>query len=163
MKIGELGKPSMFPRTEKAGKEEIPQGVEFQKILQEARARTQGCNETAPQKEASSAGPVQDPLAVNVPYFEAIREADPSLKKEGVQTLEKAMLVLDQYQNSLADARVSLKEIFPLIQSMQEGTKGLSEMAGKFSVNDPLRGLLAETGILVAVEVEKYNRGDYLS
>ncbi len=161
MKIGELGNPVLFPRPEKAGGDEIPKGSEFQKILQEAKARTQSCNETGP--AASFASPIGDPLAIDTPYFEMNWETNPLLKKEGVQAVEKALLVLDRYQNSLADGQVSLKEIFPLIQSLQEGVKGLSEMAGKFSFNDPLRNLLAETGVLAAVEVEKYNRGDYLS
>ncbi len=160
MKIEELGNPVLFPRPEKAGGEEIPKGSEFQKILQAATARTESCNETGP---AASASPIGDPLAIDTPYFEMNWETNPLLKKEGVQAVEKALLALDRYQNSLADGQVSLKEIFPLIQSLQEGVKGLSEMSGKFSLNDPLRNLLAETGVLAAVEVEKYNRGDYLS
>jgi hypothetical protein len=165
MKIGELGNSIMPLRPEKTRGGEISKDADFQKILQEANARTLGIHEGDSQKEAAglSAPSVQDPLAINAPYLEAIWHASPSLKREGIQTLEKTMQVLDQYQNSLANSQVSLKEIFPLIQSLQEGVKGLNEMAGKFSLNDPLRNLLAETGVLAAVEVEKYNRGDYLS
>ncbi len=165
MKIEELSGSIISPRPEKARGEDISKGADFQKILQEAKARTLESQETGFPKEATaSAGlSAQDPLAVSAPYLGVNWETSPSLKKEGVQTLEKAMQVLDQYQNSLADSRVSLKEVFPLVQSLQDVAKGLDEMSGKFPVNDPLRSLLAETGVLAGVEVEKYNRGDYLA
>jgi hypothetical protein len=39
----------------------------------------------------------------------------------------------------------------------------MSQDAERLPANDPLKRILEEMGILAAVEVERFNRGDYIS
>jgi hypothetical protein len=50
-----------------------------------------------------------------------------------------------------------------MIQSLSSEIQGVSQDAEKLPANDPLKRILREMGILAAVEVEKFNRGEYVS
>ena len=56
-----------------------------------------------------------------------------------------------------------MKNLYPMIQSLSSEVRGVSQDAEKLSANDPLKGILSEMGILAAVEVERFNRGEYVS
>jgi len=75
---------------------------------------------------------------------------------------EKTLDLLEQYQKAMADPKVSLKEINPLAQALSQEIKGLNQWAQKLSSSDPLQKIIAEVGIVSSVEVEKFNRGDYI-
>jgi hypothetical protein len=80
-----------------------------------------------------------------------------------LQTADQVLRVLEEYQKSLADPEVSLKNLYPMIQSLSAEIQGVSQDAEKLPANDPLKRILREMGILAAVEVEKFNRGEYVS
>ena len=71
--------------------------------------------------------------------------------------------VLEEYQKALADPEVSLKNLYPMIQSLSSKVEGVGRDAEKLPANDPLQRIFSEMGILAAVEVEKFNRGEYVS
>jgi hypothetical protein len=148
----------------KKGKEEELEGLDFQKLLQEAQAnRKPGEARNSPEgsvgKTEFFANSVLPFPSVNfVPGLPEIS----SLRSQGALATEKTLDLLEQYQRAIADPKVSLKEISPLAQSLSQEIKGLTQWAQKLSSSDPLQKIIAEVGIVSSVEVEKFNRGDHI-
>jgi len=144
----------------KKGKKEEASGFDFQKILQEAQSNLKEANGAAP--GGAAGGPEILPegvLAVNWP--EVIKDSSP-LRLQGTRAAEKALDLLEQYQRAMENPRTTLREIHPLVQSLAEEMKSLDQWVEKMPPSDPLRGILTEAGILSSVEIEKFNRGDYI-
>ena len=148
----------------KKGKKEELEGLDFQKLLQEAQSnRKPGEAGTSPEGSvgkaeffAISALPIP-----SVNFVPGLPETS-TLRSRGALATEKTLDLLEQYQRAIADPKVSLKEISPLAHSLSQGIKGLTKWAEKLSSSDPLQKIIAEVGIVSSVEVEKFNRGDYI-
>ena len=146
------------------GKTEELQGLEFQKLLQEAQSnRKQSEGTTSPEAPVGKPEFFPDPV-LSIPSVNlATHAAEPSaLRSQGIGATEKTLELLEQYQRALADPKISLKEANPLVQSLSREMKDLAGWAGKLSSSDPLQKILTDLGILASVEVEKFNRGDYI-
>ena len=144
----------------KKGKKEETGGFDFQKILQEAQSNQKEANAVAP--GGAAGGPEILPeggLAVN--WLDGIKDSSP-LRLQGTRAAEKALDLLEQYQKAMENPRTTLREVHPLVQSLGEEMKNLDQWVEKIPPSDPLRAILTEAGILSSVEIEKFNRGDYL-
>ena len=144
----------------KKGKKEETGGFDFQKILQEAQSNQKEANAVAP--GGAAGGPEILPeggLAVN--WLDGIKDSSP-LRLQGTRAAEKALDLLEQYQKAMENPRTTLREVHPLVQSLGEEMKNLGQWVEKMPSSDPLREILTEAGILSSVEIEKFNRGDYL-
>ena len=84
------------------------------------------------------------------------------VRSRGIQSAEKTLDLLDQYQKAMANPDQSLKNIHPLIQSLSQELQGLNILSEKLSPSDPLQSILTNTGIVSAVEIEKFYRGEYI-
>ena len=145
----------------KKGKKEELEGLDFQKLLQEAQSnRKPGETGTSPE---GSVGRTEffanSVLPVN--FVPGLPETS-TLRSQGALATEKTLDLLEQYQTAMADPKISLKEISPLAQSLSQEIKGLTQWAPQLSPSDPLQKIIAEVGIVSSVEVEKFNRGDYI-
>jgi hypothetical protein len=145
----------------KKGKREELEGADFQKALQEARSNLQG-SPSSPVTTGSVGGaewlePVTFPL---LPANSAT--ATPSLPSQGVEVTERTLDLLERYQEALSDPRVSLKEVYSLVQSLRQEVQELNRSSDQLPPSDPLRKIMGEIGILSNVEIEKFNRGDYV-
>jgi hypothetical protein len=96
-----------------------------------------------------------------VNWVDGIKDSSPLLL-QGTRAAEKALDLLEQYQRAMENPRTTLREIHPLVQSLAEEMKNLDQWVEKMPPSDPLRGILTEAGILSSVEIEKFNRGDYI-
>jgi hypothetical protein len=144
----------------KKGKKEEEGGFDFQKILQEAQSNLKETNAAAPRGAAG--GPEILPegvLAVN--WLNGIEDSSP-LRLQGTRVAERSLDLLEQYQSAMENPRTTLREIHPLVQSLAEEMKSLDQWVEKMSPSDPLREILTEAGILSSLEIEKFNRGDYI-
>jgi hypothetical protein len=148
----------------KKGKKEELEGLDFQKLLQEAQSnRKPGEAGTSP--EGSVGG--TEFLANSVLSFPPVNfvpglPETSTLRSQGALATEKTLDLLGQYQRAMADPKVSLKEISPLAQSLSQEIKGLTQWAPKLPSSDPLQKIITEVGIVSSVEVEKFNRGDHI-
>ncbi len=148
----------------KKGKKEELEGLDFQKLLQAAQS-----NRKPAEAGTSTEGSVgrteffaNSVLPIpSVNFVPGLPEFS-TLRSQGALATEKALDLLEQYQRAMADPKVSLKEINPLAQSLSQEIKGLTQWAEKLPSSDPLQKIIAEVGILSSVEVEKFNRGDYI-
>jgi hypothetical protein len=148
----------------KKGKKEELEGLDFQKLLREAQSNREPA-ETGNSPKTSVGGAeffANSVLSIaSVNFVPGLSETS-TLRSQGASATEKTLDLLDQYQRAMADPKVSLKEISPLVQSLSQEIKGLTQWAEKLSSSDPLQKIIAEVGILSSVEVEKFNRGDYI-
>jgi hypothetical protein len=149
---GALMPPSLIQKKEGGGTSE------FQKIFQDVHQTT---------KQGEAAGPAALPAVVQgfeIGTVNGVLEIQDlqQLQARGVAATEKTIALLEQYQQALADPAQSLKEINPLVQSLAEKVTDLQGLAQTLAPADPLKKILQEVGTLSAVEVEKFNRGEYV-
>ena len=77
-----------------------------------------------------------------------------------VARLESAQELLAQYTEALGDPTQSLKDVDSLVKEMEEKSAGLGKLADELP-SGPLKSLVNDTAVLMAVEAVKFNRGDY--
>jgi len=164
MDVKKVDAGTLSAMTGKKGKKEELEGLDFQKLLQEAQSN-QNMDEAGSTPKTSVGGTeLLDHSVISIPSINFAPELleSSALRSRGASAAEKTLDLLDQYQKAMADPKVSLKEINPLVQSLSEEIKGLTQWAEKLPSSDPLQKITAEVGILSSVEVEKFNRGDYV-
>ncbi len=164
MDVKEIDSGTLSAMAGKKGKREELDGPDFQKLLQEAQS-----NWKPGQAGNSPEGSVgRDEFWVNslspIPSVElrpGLQETS-ILRSQGTQATERALDLLEQYQKAMADPQVSLKQVNPLIQALSQEVKGFAQWAENLPSSDPLREILTEIGALSSVEIERFNRGDYI-
>jgi hypothetical protein len=92
----------------------------------------------------------------------SLLQLQPSARSSGIQAAEKALDLLEKYQKKISDSQIPLNKIDGLIESLSKEIQGLKDFSGKVPSSDPLQKILNEIGIVSTVEIEKFNRGDYL-
>ncbi|MDR3135662.1 MAG: hypothetical protein LBU69_06180 [Deltaproteobacteria bacterium] len=70
--------------------------------------------------------------------------------------------ILEKYVAALGDPQVTLKELAPLVDNLDEGASKLDKLASGLSKDDPIKQLTNETAALAAVEALKFKRGDFV-
>jgi hypothetical protein len=76
--------------------------------------------------------------------------------------LEGILNLMDEYRGQLADPRVSLKGLDPLVRSLEQGRDALAPLAGSLPEGDGLKDILNRTLVTTEVEIMRFRRGDYL-
>jgi hypothetical protein len=75
---------------------------------------------------------------------------------------EKALDILERYEQALGDQGKSLKDVAKLVRDLDGEVQALTRAMDKLSPQDKLYGLLQEVAVASTVESIKFNRGDYL-
>jgi len=160
MDVKEIQGAALSAVAGKKGKKEEATGLDFQKILQEAQSNSKEANAAAP--GGAARGPeILSEGVLPAHWLNGTEEPSP-LRLQGTRAAEKALDLLEQYQRAMENPRTTLREIHPLVQSLGEEMKNLDQWVEKMPPSDPLRAILTEAGILSSVEIEKFNRGDYI-
>jgi len=137
MKIKEFD-PTIRPLLQSGKpKAERAQGLDFQKLLTEASQRLNGAKPIDLTESAS-------------------------ILSQCFRAGENTLTTLEQYQEGLASPETPLKKIDPIIQTLIQEVNELALLSERLSPADPLRNILDEIGILSAVEIEKFQRGEYV-
>jgi hypothetical protein len=164
MKISDiLQNPSSLPLSKKKGSTEGKE-IDFQQLLKEAGSRQLQNHPTA--SSSSTAREVED-LSIPVlslPPLNGVLETQEmnQLRSQGVKGAEKILEVLEEYQKAIADPRRNLREIGSLVQSLSREAESLKKLAEKVPWSDPLQKIMTDLGIVSTVEIEKFNRGEYI-
>ena len=140
------------------------EGADFQKILEETQADQAAKSQKPPESGSvfRAAGIPDGPLGAY--SFSPLTElGNPFQIQADPLAADQVLRVLEQYQKAMADPDVSLKNLYPFIQSLAHEIKDINQVAGNAPASDPAKKILGEIGVLAAVEVEKFNRGDYVS
>lgn len=163
MKIDKLDSLLNLVIPDKKGSAHKAGGNDFQKIFEEIQANQSG-EKQRPPESGSKAAEIPDGL-LSVYSFPPLADSGNPFQGQtrSLQAADRVLQGLEEYQKGLGDSEVSLKTLFPMIQSLSSEIRGISKDAENLPANDPLKRILEEIGVLAAVEVERYNRGDYLS
>lgn len=76
--------------------------------------------------------------------------------------LEHFLDLLDGYRQQLADPRVSLKGLDPLVREMQTRVEQLAPLGDGLPQGDGLKDVIQRTLVAASVEILRFRRGDYL-
>jgi hypothetical protein len=148
-------------------KESAPKtgGADFQKILEATQADRAMENQklSEPGSGCRAAGISEGPLGAY--SFPPLAEFGNPVQAQprSLQAADQVLKVMGEYQKALGDHEVSLKNLYPMIQALSSEIQGMSQNAEALPANDPLKRIINEIGILAAVEVERFNRGEYIS
>lgn len=146
---------------EKKGKREESEVKDFQKALQEAHSHLQERPAPSVFKGGVGGGEWLEP--VTFPLLPSnLAAGAPCPQSQGTEATERTLDLLERYQVALSDPRVSLKEVYSLVQSLRQEVQELNRWSDQLPPSDPLRKIMGEIGILSNVEIEKFNRGDYV-
>ncbi|MBE0556604.1 MAG: hypothetical protein IH628_05160 [Proteobacteria bacterium] len=83
-------------------------------------------------------------------------------RSQAVKKIDELLNVIESYQAKIADPKVSLKEIYPLVQQMEKKTAELVPAAEALPDGDKLKEILNRVLVASTVEIIKFNRGDYV-
>lgn len=152
MKIDANNEIARSSLTDKSTQKEATADTDFQNILKASVERSK----EHPVKIQTPAQP--NPLA-------AIRftPTSPSSKDMAVERVDHLLDLLDHYRAQLADPKVSLRQIEPLLNTIAKEKEKLSGALDDLSNEDGLKDIVNRTLITASLEMVKFNRGDYIS
>ena len=124
---------------------------EFGRILKDAVANTP--REDAKSRQATFASPLASIRLTN---------RDLPEPKSAIDRIEKMIDLLDRYRHMLADPRMNLKQLDPIIGEIARENDNLTALADSLPDDDDLKNIIDRTMVTASLEVAKFYRGDYL-
>jgi len=97
-----------------------------------------------------------------LPAAAEIGAAGETMEQQCRSQAEKALDLLEQYQQQLADPRSTLKTMIPLVLQIKNQGVGLSASLEKLPMASPVLDTLNETLIEISKEVVRFDQGAYL-
>ena len=139
-----------YPADKTARKPENPL-ADFNSILENTLAKT-----TAAEKEVQPPAVIEKAMTVNLQHMRTAQQ--PST----IDQIENMLDLLDEYRYKLADPNSTLKDIHPLVKSMETANKKLKPVLDSIDESDQLKQILNQTLVTTSLEVFKFNKGEYL-
>lgn len=126
--------------------------ADFRDIL---KASVEKSSRPAAQVQSSS---LLDPMA-------AVRFNPESLsdKASAIQRVDNLIHLLEDYRKQLMDPSITLRNIEPMIKTINNEKDQLSLLLDSLPDEGGLKDIVNRTLITAALEVIKYNRGDYIT
>ena len=87
----------------------------------------------------------------------------PSDHQFTVNSIEDMINLLDQYREKLANPRMTMKQIDPVIREMTREMENLAPVLDSLPADEGLKKIFNQTLVTVSLEISKYYRGDYIS
>ena len=84
-------------------------------------------------------------------------------KQFALERIENLIGLLDQYRHKLEDPGITLKNIDPIIQEIDQEKENLAPTLDSLPEDDELKKLLNQTLVTASLEVTKFYRGDYIA
>jgi len=163
MKIKDLNPPILPVVHSEKKKADATKDLDFQKLLGDAGERLNATAQGGSPFDSEgrmriSPNPISSASLLDLTDQENITR----IRSQSLKAVEDTLIILEQYHEGLSDPETSLRKIDPFIQALTKEVDGLNLLSEKLPPADPLRKILNETGILSAVEIEKFRRGEYL-
>ena len=141
-----------------------PSGLDFQKLLEKANSKTglAGPSNAAPFSKGVGEIP-PDPASVIQTLNSLVESAGVSrVRSLGIKAAENTLNLLEKYQEAIGDPQMTLKKVNGLAESLSQEVADLNSLSDKLPLSDLLKKIMSEIGIVSMVEVEKFNRGEYI-
>ena len=137
---------------ESRAKAQPPAGKEFDAILKE----------TVKNSTTAGLAPSQTTFINPLP---ALQPASSSLSDHqlAANSIEDMLNLLDGYREKLANPRITMKQIDPVIREMTREIENLAPVLDSLPADEGLRNILNQTLVTVSLEISKFYRGDYIS
>ena len=119
-------------------------------------------NETVEKKSTVALASMQTTFVNSLPGFQPAPPS-PSDHQFTANNIEDMINLLDQYRDKLADPRITLKQIDPVIMEMSREMENLAPVLDSLPAEDGLRNILNQTMVTISLEISKFYRGDYIS
>ena len=164
MKIKDLTQSISTILASKQVKGSSSNGVTFKERLAEASLRLENSIQVGSPIPSGGEPKVMPNPVSSVPSSSGlfrVHGLDPT-RSQFIETTTSILNLLEQYQKAIANPEISLKKIDPFIQALSQEVSQLNGLSEKLSPSDPLQKILTELGIVSTVEIEKFNRGDYI-
>ena len=133
-------------------KSQPPAGKDFGAILEETVKNT-----TTP-APAPITTTFVNPLSGAQPA--AVFSSESQFVASGIENL---INLLDRYRQNLADPRISLKQIDPVVRDMTRQMEKMAPALDSLPADEELKKILNQTMVTVSLELSKFYRGDYIS
>ena len=137
---------------DKSQKQEQTRNTDFNDILKAS------VEQTAQKKPEVCASTLMKPISAI--RFNPLSSED---KHIAVERAENLLNLLDDYRKQLADPRVTLRSIEPVMDTIAKEKEQLSSVLESLSEEDGLKDILNRTLITASLEIVKYHRGDYVA
>jgi hypothetical protein len=133
-------------------KAQPPAGKEFSAILK------------ATVKNSTTAGlaPLQTTFINPLPGLQPV-SSSLSDHQVAANSIEDMINLLDRYREKLADPRITMKQIDPVIREMTHEIENLAPVLDSLPADEGLRNILNQTLVTASLEISKFYRGDYIS
>lgn len=119
-------------------------------------------NEAVETKSTAAGASMQTTFVNPLPGF-GPAPPSPSDHQLTADNIEDMINLLDQYRDKLADPRITLKQIDPVIMEMSREMENLAPVLDSLPAEDGLRNILNQTMVAISLEISKFYRGDYIS
>lgn len=137
-----------------------PSQLDFRKVLKDAKSNISVAGQSPPSPSKGVEEIPTDPSFV-IPALSEPEQIN-QIRSQGVKKAENTLNILEQYQKAVGDPQMTLKKVNRFIQSLSQEVSGLNRLSEKLPTSDPLQKIMNEIGIVSAVEIEKFNRGEYI-
>lgn len=141
---------NLYPET--TNKPMPPAGEEFGAILKETVENTQKA------EPANLQTKFMNPLSGVHMIPSPVQD-----KEITIERIEKMIDLLDQYRQMLADPKVSLKEMDPVVMEMAHEKEKMATALDSMQNDEGLKKILNQTLVTTSLEITKFYRGDYIA
>ena len=104
----------------------------------------------------------QKPKAIENVMPVQLQNVQPPQKPSTIDHIQNLLDLLDEYRHKLADPNFTLKDIHPLVESLDGANKQLAPVLDSIAEDDQLKQILNEILVTTSMEVFKYNKGEYI-
>jgi hypothetical protein len=125
---------------------------EFKDILKASVERS------TPHTAKIQSPPPMQPLSAI--YFQPL---SPENRRITVERVDNLLNLLDNYRELLADPQVTLRQMEPLLNTIEQEKTQLSSVLDSLESEDGLKDIVNRTLVTASLEIVKYNRGDYIT
>jgi hypothetical protein len=80
-----------------------------------------------------------------------------------IERIEKMIDLLDQYRQMLADPKVSLRKMDPVVMEMAREKEKMATALDSLQDGEELKNILNQTLVTASLEISKFYRGDYIA
>jgi hypothetical protein len=119
-------------------------------------------NETVKNSTTAGLAPLQTTFINPLP---GLQPASSSLSDHqfAANSIEDMINLLDRYREKLADPRITMKQIDPVIREMTREMENLTPVLDSLPADEGLKNILNQTLVTISLEISKFYRGDYIS
>lgn len=138
--------------------------LDFQKLLEKAKSNINMASPSTAPPSSKGAGQIpSDPaFALQALHFLVEPTEISQIRSQGIMAAESTLNILEKYQKAIGDPQMTLKKVDPLVQSLSQEVNDLNSLSDKLPASDPLKKIMSEISIVSTVEIEKFNRGEYI-